>query len=57
MNAHSNCEWEYEIGKEEIELDNGLFYTPDCMMPFYLDLISKLVELLEYYVELNITLL
>jgi len=36
VNALYDCEWEYEIGKEEVKLDNGLVYTRQCMMPFYL---------------------
>jgi len=36
FNALSNCQWEHEIGKEEVKLDNGLVYSMDCMMPFYL---------------------
>jgi len=36
-NAFSNYEWEHELGKEEVKLDNGLVYSMTCMMPFYLE--------------------
>ena len=35
-NAESAYGWEYELGKEDVKMDNGLIYTMSCMMPFYI---------------------
>lgn len=35
--AKTEYNWEYELGKGSVTLDNGVSYTRKCMMPYYLE--------------------